>query len=871
MQLSKQSLKRWSGRQQKQARVARVRSARFECAIQALEKRQLLSASGEYIENPIPPVLANSADPSANAITLNQYFNDTTLPGTLVTFTTTEGSIQVALTDAATPQTVANFLSYVESGAYTDTIFHRSVDLTDGASASPTDPGTIIQGGGYNISNGGLAEIPTNTPVDDEYTTELYGDVAGTLAMAKTSYANSATSQWYFNVTDNTELDTPTTDPNGVTTSYTVFGKVLSGTDVISTIAALPTDNLGSGLDSVPVSGLTEAQIQAGASLSANNLVFVEDVTAEAGTSYTVSSDNTSLVTPKVTNGVLSFTYGSGFGTANVTITGDNLDGTSASTTLLVTVPNPAAPSAGPTAANFTAPFTVTGTTGTFSVLGGSTDSVAALNPATLQIISPPAHGTVSVNSADGLVSYTPDAGYVGPDTLTFTVADSSGTVSNPATVTLDAVPTAVTVTVGANGVKKLNFIQPNGLEGHMGLINGSALVTFADYRVTLSGPDASGTLTASGAGATIASVAVTDRGTNAELDVTSSGPVTIGSVTDNLHLSIKAPTSILTGNCSTGASQFIYVAALDNVNFNIGISPVATNLFVNSVTDSNIVSGTGFLSVESTQWLNTDNGSYSITAPYISFLGVKGTFDENLNLSSKGYDIFFAKLNTAGGQWNCAGSVFKAQLNPTSNWYLSVNGLLKTLDITGNLDNTIEAAAIGTMVVKGTTTNSTIETSAGYSKKALQIGNVTFDGAVSQSVIFAVGNIGSITAQSFSDSRVYAGVATSVAENGSLAASASDLTDDAKINSITLKTAGSGFTDSLISADMIGTLKLGKIDTSTAPTGISAHQISAVQGTLVPGGILNANAAALKSQAALTAYLAKKKLTLGDFEINLF
>ena len=78
------------------------------------------------------------------------------------------------------------------------TIFHRSVDLSTGANGSPSDPGSIIQGGGYNISDGSLAHIPTNAPVADEYTSELYGDVQGTLAMAKTSAADSATSEFLF-------------------------------------------------------------------------------------------------------------------------------------------------------------------------------------------------------------------------------------------------------------------------------------------------------------------------------------------------------------------------------------------------------------------------------------------------------------------------------------------------------------------------------------------------------------------------------------------------------------------------------------------------------------------------------------------------
>ena len=207
------------------------------CVVDALERRRLLT--GEEVQTAIAPGLASASSPSSNSITLNQHFFDPNLPGTLVTFTTSEGTIQVGLTDAATPETVANFLSYVNGPSgdnYNGTIFHRSVDLNTGNGGTPEAPATIIQGGGYAIMNSSIGHIATNAPVQDEYQHELYGDVAGTLAMAKTSMANSATSEWYFNAADNTELDTPTTDSDGVTTSYTVFGIVLNQSSALVAI-----------------------------------------------------------------------------------------------------------------------------------------------------------------------------------------------------------------------------------------------------------------------------------------------------------------------------------------------------------------------------------------------------------------------------------------------------------------------------------------------------------------------------------------------------------------------------------------------------------------------------------------------------------
>ena len=186
---------------------------------------------------------------------------------------------------------------------------------------------------------------------------------------------------------------------------------------------------------------------------------------------------------------------------------------------------------------------------------------------------------------------------------------------------------------------------------------------------------------------------------------------------------------------------------------------------------------------------------------------------------------------------------------------------------------NDITAAAIGNLSVSGSSTGSVIETDAGYSKKFLQIGHIGIGGAASGMVVFSAGNIGSISVGSLTDSRIYAGVEISVAQAGSLAASATDISDDAKIGSVSVGRGANAFADSLISADILGSLSLGKVNTSNSgtPEGISAHTIGGVSATLVPGGALHAGAAQLKSAALLAKYVALKKLTLGDFEINLF
>ena len=153
---------------------------------------------------------------------------------TIVEVVTDLGTVEINLYDNATPATVTNFLNYVNSGAYTDSIFHRSV------------PGFVIQGGGFftNI-NAQVSEIMTNPAVTNE---PVYSNVRGTIAMAKLGNdPNSATSQWFINLANNAaNLD----DQNG---GFTVFGEVTAGMDVVDAIAALPLYDFGSAFTNLPL------------------------------------------------------------------------------------------------------------------------------------------------------------------------------------------------------------------------------------------------------------------------------------------------------------------------------------------------------------------------------------------------------------------------------------------------------------------------------------------------------------------------------------------------------------------------------------------------------------------------------------------
>ena len=138
---------------------------------------------------------ALARDSGPVTIDLRNHFGLSGVTGTVVQFTTVLGTFNVEMLATAAPVSVSNFLSYVNDGSYQNTIFHRSAKL------SGTGNG-IIQGGAntYALPPGNVA---TKSPIALEYNLP---NARGTLAMARTSAADSATSQWFFNVNDNSTV-----------------------------------------------------------------------------------------------------------------------------------------------------------------------------------------------------------------------------------------------------------------------------------------------------------------------------------------------------------------------------------------------------------------------------------------------------------------------------------------------------------------------------------------------------------------------------------------------------------------------------------------------------------------------------------------
>ena len=158
----------------------------------------------------------------------------------MIRFETTLGDFTIELFDKEAPETVANFVRYIEEGFFDGTVFHRIV------------PGFVIQGGGFTED---MTQKKTKAPIKNEADNGLKNK-RGTLSMARTNDPNSATSQFFVNLKDNDFLD-----QSRGNAGYAVFAKVTEGMDVVDKIAAVETGRKR-GFDDVPVEAVTMKSVR---------------------------------------------------------------------------------------------------------------------------------------------------------------------------------------------------------------------------------------------------------------------------------------------------------------------------------------------------------------------------------------------------------------------------------------------------------------------------------------------------------------------------------------------------------------------------------------------------------------------------------
>ena len=279
------------------------------------------------IKAPLPDDPVAPANTTAS-IDLRNYFEVTDIVGQVVQFRTSAGTYNIEMVPAAPAATVANFLVYVNGGRFANTFIHRS------------DQGLgIIQGGGYAVLSAAplnVGRIATDAPIALEYNLP---NARGTIAMARTSVLNSATSEWFINTHDNT-----TTLGAGNAGGYAVFGRVTgTGMTVVDAIQALQVYVFNSPYGQLPLTGYAGTGGVAVANLIVVNAAQVVSVfpTAQGQNSvvtFSVTNTNPALVTATVSGSSLNLALSPGqSGFADVTVTATDSNGNAVQDTFRVT------------------------------------------------------------------------------------------------------------------------------------------------------------------------------------------------------------------------------------------------------------------------------------------------------------------------------------------------------------------------------------------------------------------------------------------------------------------------------------------------------------------------------------------------------
>jgi cyclophilin family peptidyl-prolyl cis-trans isomerase len=390
-------------------RKPRIFRSLASASIESLESRTLLNAT---VTSSIGTV-TSTENASATAIDLTQYFKDPTITGTAVVMHTSQGDIPLNLFNSQTPQTVANFRSYADTGAYNDTVIHRAIS------------GFLVQGGTY-LPDQSLIHV--GSPVPSE---AGISNTVGTIAAALFSGGpGTATSGWFINDGNNST----SLDGSGNGGPFTVFGQVVysgvnRGMSVVNQIANLPkgivqptftpdTANLGD-----PPTGVLPLQNYDGGTITPANYVTITSVQeVPSGLTFSATSSNTSLVVPTIDNGTgtLSLSYQPNqTGIAKITVDATDLGNKMVSQTFEVAVGSVLGTGGarqirftdadgtrttlaltGPGAANVS--FNGTGITESLSKAGVLTVSGSGLSIAAVSLTGTSAGSTLNVTGAGG-------------------------------------------------------------------------------------------------------------------------------------------------------------------------------------------------------------------------------------------------------------------------------------------------------------------------------------------------------------------------------------------------------------------------------------------------------------------------------------
>lgn len=281
---------------------------------------------------------------SSTTLDLADNFDDADISNSLVRLNTSLGPVNIELLDQQAPQTVANFLNYIEDGKYSDSIFHRSAKLSGGAPF-------VLQGGGFSFETNpsALAAIPTDPAVQNEPDVVNRSNLRGTVAMAKQGgIPNSATNQFFFNLGNNAAI------LDGQNGGFTVFARVASPADqaIVDQLAAIATQNQSSAaalpstqqgvFGEIPLRNYTGSSFPTDTTAANYALITAATIVrrTEELTWSVTSNSNPTLVTPSIADNRLTIQAVAGqSGSAILTVRATDRTGNFVETNVTVNVP----------------------------------------------------------------------------------------------------------------------------------------------------------------------------------------------------------------------------------------------------------------------------------------------------------------------------------------------------------------------------------------------------------------------------------------------------------------------------------------------------------------------------------------------------
>jgi hypothetical protein len=433
-------------------------------------------------------------------------------------------------------------------------------------------------------------------------------------------------------------------------------------------------------------------------------------------------------------------------------------------------------------------------------------------------------------------------------------------------------------VLIGGAAAKSVQFVDSNGTRAIVRLLGGgSATVNFSGTGLS-QGASPNG-IAVTGSGVSVDSIALAGTGLGTTLQVTTIGrtPVPVGGITSNgVMAAIRAPGVVLNGDLTTaGWVHQVTLAGATGGTINIGPSHIngGLNLTLGAATDENLVSAIRIDNLTATQWASTTGSGDSITAPQVMNVRVRGTFDPDLTVTGIPGARFALQTLSAGavtaGTWSVGGNVHTIRAGSiATGWAASVAGSVDGVNITRDASVDFTAPTVGSFVVHGTLSDSTITLTQPLRAIGFDLTNLFVGGAMVNSSVFAGGSINTVAAGRMEASGIYAGTVSPA-----LPQTTSDFGATAQIRSVALRrsTVGASFAGSNIAAYKVGTVMLGTVATSNAGTkfGVAGHSIQSI--TLTDSATNRAiHMSNVPTTGAFAGLLVSKGVTPNDFVVEI-